>query len=71
MTMIPLQVKISVPRAHEYIITFTGANIESGTYIRVVTDDAWSEIDKIYDKDGNEIPFEQGPSVNDYSFTLP
>ena len=58
-------------RAHEYIITFTGANIESGTYIRVVTDDAWSEIDKIYDKDGNEIPFEQGPSVNDYSFTLP
>ena len=56
---------------HEYVITLYGQNIESGTYIRVVTNDIWSEIDKIYDKDGNEIPFEQGPSVNDYSFTLP
>ena len=56
---------------HEYVITLYGQNIESGTYIRVVTNDVWSEIDKIYDKDGNEIPFEQGPSVNDYSFTLP
>ena len=48
---------------HEYVITLYGQNIESETYIRVVTNDVWSEIDKIYDKDGNEIPFEQGPSV--------
>ena len=57
-------------RAHEYIITLTGANIESGTYIRVVTDDAWSEIDKIYDKDGNEIPFEPD-DFHVYHFALP
>ena len=57
-------------RAHEYIITFTGANIESGTYIRVVTNDIWSEIDKIYDKDGNEIPFEPD-DFHVYHFALP
>ena len=57
-------------RAHEYIITFTGDNIESGTYIRVVTDDVWSEIDKIYDKDGNEIPFEPD-DFHVCHFTLP
>lgn len=47
--------------AHEYIFTLTSNSVLSqypdGYQLKVVSNDTWSNVAKIYDKDGKEIPF--------------
>lgn len=47
--------------AHAYVLTMTSSSVLSqypdGYPLKVVSNDGWTEVAKIYDKDGKEIPF--------------
>ena len=59
------------PRSsHEYTLSITGSNIGSAITIRIVTDDQWYGLSKIYDVAGNEIDFNSNQSNTEIEFSL-